>query len=37
MSETTAKGAELPRVLGPVEAFCVVVGSVIGSGARVRS
>ncbi len=22
----------LPRVLGPVEAFCVVVGSVIGSG-----
>ena len=23
---------ELPRVLGPVEAFCVVVGSVIGSG-----
>lgn len=24
--------AKLPRVLGPVEAFCVVVGSVIGSG-----
>jgi amino acid transporter len=24
--------AVLPRVLGPVEAFCVVVGSVIGSG-----
>jgi APA family basic amino acid/polyamine antiporter len=24
--------ALLPRVLGPVEAFCVVVGSVIGSG-----
>jgi APA family basic amino acid/polyamine antiporter len=23
---------ELPRVLGPVEAFCLVVGSVIGSG-----
>ncbi len=23
---------KLPRVLGPVEAFCVVVGSVIGSG-----
>lgn len=23
---------ELPRVLGPVQAFCVVVGSVIGSG-----
>lgn len=25
-------GNTLPRVLGPVEAFCVVVGSVIGSG-----
>ncbi len=23
---------KLPRVLGPVAAFCVVVGSVIGSG-----
>ncbi len=23
---------ELPRVLGPIQAFCVVVGSVIGSG-----
>src|SRR3569832_51380 len=23
---------ELPRVLGPVQAYCVVVGSVIGSG-----
>ena len=25
-------GVKLPRVLGPVAAFCVVVGSVIGSG-----
>src|SRR5215217_9577372 len=31
MSQTETK-AELPKVLGPVEAFCVVVGSVIGSG-----
>jgi APA family basic amino acid/polyamine antiporter len=31
--ETTQREAHtLPRVLGPVEAFCVVVGSVIGSG-----
>jgi APA family basic amino acid/polyamine antiporter len=27
-----AKPGELPRVLGPTEALCVVVGSVIGSG-----
>src|SRR4051795_2495151 len=27
-----AGSAELPRVLGPVEALCVVVGTVIGSG-----
>jgi basic amino acid/polyamine antiporter, APA family len=26
------RSVTLPRVLGPVEAFCVVVGSVIGSG-----
>jgi amino acid transporter len=26
------RAVTLPRVLGPVEAFCVVVGSVIGSG-----
>ena len=26
------QSVKLPRVLGPVEAFCVVVGSVIGSG-----
>jgi amino acid transporter len=26
------KPMDLPRVLGPVQAFCVVVGSVIGSG-----
>jgi APA family basic amino acid/polyamine antiporter len=26
------RGAKLPAVLGPVEALCVVVGSVIGSG-----
>src|SRR5712692_2256786 len=26
------RSATLPRVLGPVDAFCVVVGSVIGSG-----
>jgi amino acid transporter len=26
------KSMTLPRVLGPVEAFCVIVGSVIGSG-----
>ncbi len=32
-TETPAAGeAKLPRVLGPTEAFCVVVGSVIGSG-----
>jgi amino acid transporter len=30
--ETPAGDQTLPRVLGPVEAFCVVVGSVIGSG-----
>jgi basic amino acid/polyamine antiporter, APA family len=33
MSTETAPGeAKLPRVLGPTTAFCVVVGSVIGSG-----
>src|SRR3954464_11087601 len=33
MSESTdSVSAKLPRVLGPIEAFCVVVGSVIGSG-----
>src|SRR5437667_12525098 len=26
------KSAKLPRVLGPVQALCVIVGSVIGSG-----
>src|SRR5580698_8350464 len=26
------RSVTLPRVLGPVDAFCVVVGSVIGSG-----
>lgn len=31
-TETHAGEAKLPRVLGPTEAFCVVVGSVIGSG-----
>jgi APA family basic amino acid/polyamine antiporter len=30
--EETAGEAKLPRVLGPSAAFCVVVGSVIGSG-----
>ncbi len=30
-TETTPR-TELPRVLGPIQAFCVVVGSVIGSG-----
>jgi amino acid transporter len=29
---TSAGAAKLPRVLGPVAAYCVVVGSVIGSG-----
>jgi basic amino acid/polyamine antiporter, APA family len=29
---TDRKSVTLPRVLGPVDAFCVVVGSVIGSG-----
>lgn len=28
----TAEGETLPRVLGPVSAYCVVVGCVIGSG-----
>src|SRR5580704_17655153 len=35
MSDKTTVGErriELPRVLGPVEALCVVVGTVIGSG-----
>src|SRR3954470_12717670 len=34
MIETARDGGDgtLPRVLGPVQAFCVVVGSVIGSG-----
>ncbi len=31
-TETKADGARLPRVLGPTEALCVVIGSVIGSG-----
>ena len=31
-TETSAGEAKLPRVLGPTEALCVVVGSVIGSG-----
>jgi APA family basic amino acid/polyamine antiporter len=31
-TETKAGEAKLPRVLGPTAAFCVVVGSVIGSG-----
>src|SRR5580698_9439712 len=29
---TDRRSVTLPRVLGPVDAFCVVVGSVIGSG-----
>ena len=33
VAETTdRRSVTLPRVLGPVDAFCVVVGSVIGSG-----
>lgn len=33
MSETTTREfTKLPRVLGPVQALCVIVGSVIGSG-----
>src|SRR6478672_5236517 len=35
MTQETASKARpnfLPRVLGPVQAYCVVVGSVIGSG-----
>jgi basic amino acid/polyamine antiporter, APA family len=32
MSVGDQETTKLPRVLGPVEAFCVVVGSVIGSG-----
>src|SRR5580698_1896324 len=31
-TETPVGDAKLPRVLGPATAFCVVVGSVIGSG-----
>src|SRR5580698_7216331 len=32
-SEVAEQGSvALPRVLGPADAFCVVVGSVIGSG-----
>lgn len=31
-TETPVGETKLPRVLGPVAAFCVVVGSVIGSG-----
>src|SRR5437899_898800 len=31
-TETIPKETTLPRVLGPVAALCVVVGSVIGSG-----
>ncbi len=31
-TETKVGEAKLPRVLGPTAAFCVVVGSVIGSG-----
>ncbi|HEX8202792.1 MAG TPA: amino acid permease [Isosphaeraceae bacterium] len=31
-SPPPAESAELPRVLGPIAALCVVVGSVIGSG-----
>jgi cytosine/adenosine deaminase-related metal-dependent hydrolase len=30
--DARAKPGELPRVLGPTAALCVVVGSVIGSG-----
>src|SRR4051794_41279805 len=29
---SASKDRVLPRVLGPIEAFCVVVGCVIGSG-----
>src|SRR5437868_1960393 len=33
IDETSVGGGKtLPRVLGPIEAFCVVVGCVIGSG-----
>ncbi len=31
-SSSDVSGATLPRVLGPLEALCVIVGSVIGSG-----
>jgi basic amino acid/polyamine antiporter, APA family len=31
-AQPTVSANSLPRVLGPVEAYCVVVGSVIGSG-----
>src|SRR4051794_33146410 len=30
--EPVHESARLPRVLGPTEALCVIVGSVIGSG-----
>ena len=29
---TIGEGDQLPRTLGPMEALCAVVGSVIGSG-----
>ena len=32
LTEDITEKITLPRVLGPVAAFCVVVGSVIGSG-----
>jgi amino acid transporter len=32
VDDSVPEAGKLPRVLGPIEAFCVVVGSVIGSG-----
>src|SRR5438477_8763002 len=32
LETTDRRSVTLPRVLGPVEAYCVVVGCVIGSG-----
>ncbi len=30
--DSNSRRATLPRVLGPIDAFCVVVGTTIGSG-----
>jgi APA family basic amino acid/polyamine antiporter len=32
LDSTQPRKATLPRVLGPIDAFCVVVGCTIGSG-----